>query len=308
VIDHRFLFYLVNTHSFLQLGAAEMYGVAGQQRVPDSFLRDFPIHLPPLEEQRRIADFLDAETAHIDQMIAARVAQLELLVEHEKSTLDGRFRCAKSAVPTRLKHLLALPPRYGVLVPQFVDDGVPFIRVNDLLDLEARAKKLYRIPEELSAQYARTIVRQGDLLISVVGTLGRTAVAPASLAGANVARAVCSIRVAAGVEVDLMNAWCRTSSFERQALAATSSDTAQPTLGMEDLKNFRIGWPSDPNERAEMLQHIKADCNAFTSLRDTLSRQRESLAERRTALITAAVTGQFEVSSASARALRCDDN
>jgi hypothetical protein len=40
-----------------------MYGVAGQQRVPDDFLRDLPVLVPPLEEQRRIAGFLGAETS-----------------------------------------------------------------------------------------------------------------------------------------------------------------------------------------------------------------------------------------------------
>ncbi|MGI5038287.1 restriction endonuclease subunit S, partial [Streptomyces sp. JAC128] len=41
-IDPKYLLYTVNTHNFLKLGAAEMYGVAGQQRVPDDFLRDLP--------------------------------------------------------------------------------------------------------------------------------------------------------------------------------------------------------------------------------------------------------------------------
>ncbi|GAB2600742.1 hypothetical protein GCM10027168_37350 [Streptomyces capparidis] len=303
LIDPRFLLYVVNTHSFLKKGEAEMYGVAGQQRVPDSFLRDLPVNLPPLEEQCRIADFLDAETSRIDALNASRSAQLNLLAERERAMLDLSFREARSGARTRLKYLFSVRPRYGVLVPVFTDEGVPFIRVNDLLDLEGRADGLRNIPSELSAQYARSVVRPGDLLMSVVGTLGRAAIAPASLAGANIARAVCSMRFRPDVEVQLVKAWLDSSSFHKQALVATSTDTAQPTLGMEDLGNFSLTWPSDLQERKHMVREIASIQSSTRALRKKLERQKSVLAERRQALITAAVTGQIDVSTASGRGI-----
>ncbi|WP_084718341.1 restriction endonuclease subunit S [Streptacidiphilus carbonis] len=259
------------------------------------------VMLPPLGEQRRIADFLDAETARIDRLASMRAAQLDLLAERERVALDEVFAKAKSVADTRLKYLLGVRPRYGVLVPQFVDVGVPFIRVNDLLDLEGRASGLRMIPEDLSVQYARTVVKPGDLLVSVVGTLGRSAIATESAAGANIARAVCSVRVAADVEVDLVRAWLGTTSFQKQAVDATSTDTAQPTLGMEDLANFTIEWPTSTEERRSLVNAIMATRSAMSRLRRGLEVQRTLLAERRQALISAAVTGQFDVSSASGR-------
>ncbi|WP_082345138.1 restriction endonuclease subunit S [Kitasatospora sp. MY 5-36] len=265
--------------------------------MPD--LESIRIPLPPLEEQRRIADFLDAETTHIDRMVSIRSAQLNLLAEREKAMLDRAFSKATSGVPTRLKRLFSVRPRYGVLVPQFVDEGIPFIRVNDLLNLEDRAASLRRIPAELSAQYARTVVKPGDLLVSVVGTLGRSAIASESAAGANIARAVCSIRVSNDVEVELVQAWLSTSLFRTQAQLATSTDTAQPTLGMEDLGNFTLVWPTNSDERRRLLSTIRAGQSNLSQLDHRLRRQVELLAERRQALITAAVTGQFDVSTAS---------
>ncbi|MFG2546592.1 restriction endonuclease subunit S [Streptomyces sp. NPDC048594] len=294
---------MVNTHSFLKKGEAEMYGVAGQQRVPDTFLRDLTVDLPTLTEQRRITKFLDAETAHIDRLLEFRSAQLNLLAEHERAMLDRSFQKTQSGALTRLKYLFSVRPRYGVLVPAFVDDGVPFIRVNDLLDLEGRADGLRNIPSELSAQYPRSIVQPGDLLMSVVGTLGRTAIAPASLAGANIARAVCSMRFMPDVEVQLVEAWIGTSSFRKQALVATSTDTAQPTLGMEDLGNFSLTWPSDPQERKHLVREIVRIQGSMRQLSDKLERQKSVLTERRQALITAAVTGQIDVATASGRGI-----
>ena len=56
--------------------------LAGQKRVPDDFVRDFSHPIPPLDEQRAIARFLDRETARIDALIEKKRRQIELL--HEK--------------------------------------------------------------------------------------------------------------------------------------------------------------------------------------------------------------------------------
>src|SRR4051794_14839487 len=64
--------YLVSNRPFVQGGEAAMKGVAGQQRVPDEWLREFHVPVSELSWQRNIADFLDAETARIDALIAKK--------------------------------------------------------------------------------------------------------------------------------------------------------------------------------------------------------------------------------------------
>ncbi|MFJ9628319.1 restriction endonuclease subunit S [Streptomyces sp. NPDC101175] len=297
--DLRWLYYALQAVDLR--GVSQDVGVPGLSR--ESAYQVLLPTAPPLEEQRRIADFLNAETTRIDSLDNSRSAQLNLLADRERAMLDLSFREARSATGTRLKYLFSVRPRYGVLVPVFADEGVPFIRVNDLLDLEGRAGSLRNIPSELSAQYARSIVQPGDLLMSVVGTLGRTAIAPTSLAGANIARAVCSMRFMPEVEVELVKSWLGTSAFHKQALVATSTDTAQPTLGMEDLGNFALPWPSDAQERKRLVREIARVQDSMKRLRSKLERQKSVLAERRQALITAAVTGQIDVSTASGRGI-----
>nr|WP_167535436.1 restriction endonuclease subunit S [Streptomyces nitrosporeus] len=300
----RFAYYWLGSQPFQEyVYAALAVGATNQIELNRESLGDAPVPVPPLEEQRRIADFLDAETASIDSLDTTRSAQLNLLAARERAMLDLSFREARSATPTRLKYLFSVRPRYGVLVPVFTDEGVPFIRVNDLLDLEGRADGLRNIPSELSAQYARSVVQPGDLLMSVVGTLGRAAIAPASLDGANIARAVCSMRFVPEVEVELVKSWLGTSAFHQQALVATSTDTAQPTLGMEDLGNFALTWPSDPKERKHLVREITRIQDSMRRLSSNLERQKSVLAERRQALIIAAVTGQIDVSTASGRGI-----
>lgn len=69
VIDGRYLELVTRLRAFRHRGESEMYGAAGQQRVPESFLSDYVAPVPPLAEQRAIAAFLDRETARIDALI-----------------------------------------------------------------------------------------------------------------------------------------------------------------------------------------------------------------------------------------------
>lgn len=248
--------------------------------------------------QRQIADYLDAEVQRIDTVVRKRAEQSYLLQLRRAAALAKEFDQAASSEPTRLKYLMRNKPRYGVLVPEFVDDGVPFVRVNDLLDLQGRSATLVRIPETLSRQYARTRIQPNDILLSVVGTLGRAALVPAELEGANVARAVASLRVRHDVDPGLFVRWIETADFMRQAVDATGGDTAQPTLGMEDLANFKLRWPTEADEQRRLAQVVEEVAKHHDELAACYQKQTRLLAELRRTLITAAVTGQLDVTTA----------
>ena len=67
-INNHFLYYLIKSDSFMKIGESEMYGAGGQKRVPEEFIKNFLIGLPPYYEQAAIADYLDQETAKIDRL------------------------------------------------------------------------------------------------------------------------------------------------------------------------------------------------------------------------------------------------
>ncbi|MGW7112374.1 restriction endonuclease subunit S [Streptomyces xanthophaeus] len=292
--DLRWLFYALQAVDLR--GVSQDVGVPGLSR--EAAHEVLLPRVPSREEQLRISGFLDAEIGRLDFIVQSRKRQLYILEQRRSAALAGIFKAPTSSLPTRLKYLMCNKPRYGVLVPEFVDDGVPFIRVNDLLDLEGRSDSLVRIPESLSQQYARTRVQVNDILLSVVGTLGRAALAPAELEGANVARAVASLRVRRDVDPGLFVRWIETADFMRQALDATGSDTAQPTLGMEDLANFKLRWPTDVHEQQRLAREVEEVAKYHDELAACYERQTGLLAERRRALITAAVTGQIDVTTA----------
>jgi len=297
-VEPRFACYLMNGLYWSGFTRQFIKQTTGIQNLDaDAFLAQ-RCEVPSIEEQRRVARFLDVETARIDDLRSHRTAQRSVLAEKERFVLDQIF-VGDFSVRLRMKYLLAAKPRYGVLVPEFVDDGgVPFVRINDLVDLESKISQLRQIPRSLSRQYRTTVVRPGDVLVSVVGTLGRSTVASPLLAGANVNRAIAILRTQPGVSPELLSAWTSTSAFETQAMIATGNDSAQRTLGMEDLANFDVMWPADIHEQERVLRDLTSIQTAFGRMRRAIDRQLETLAERRQALIMAAVTGQIDVTTA----------
>jgi type I restriction enzyme S subunit len=248
----RYLHYLLLSSPYLaELTRLSKFMPPSQFDIPWEMLRTLPLLHPPLAEQHRIADFLDTETARIDLLEELRSMQAIQLDEHQASWRSQLFFESKSGSWVRVKHLLRAKPRYGVLVPEFADDGVPFIRVNNLSDLSNR-NSLATIPERLSAQYSRTVTTLDDILLSVVGTMGKTAIVSEDLVGANTARAVAVLRLDRKYASSLFVTWIGTAGFAHQAQLATGADSAQPTLGMEDLANFAVRWPADESEQKAM--------------------------------------------------------
>jgi type I restriction enzyme S subunit len=291
--DIRWLYYALQAVDLK--GVSQDVGVPGLSREA-AYSVEIPLCL--LDEQRRVADFLDREAAKIDQLIFLRLLQAKQLEEYETAWRSRLFLMSKSGSWTRVKHLLRTKPRYGVLVPEFADAGVPFIRVSNLSVLPS-LESLPKISEALSFYYPRTVTMLGDVLVCVVGgTIGKTAVVPKELVGANTARAVAVMRLKRVNVSSLFASWFGTAEFKQQAVLATGADSAQPTLGMEDLANFSIKWPTDSTEEKAMVEVANESQIRLAAARSALSSQVSLVAERQRALITAAVTGQIDVRTA----------
>jgi type I restriction enzyme S subunit len=255
-------------------------------------VRKFKMPLPPVYEQRRIVAHLDEQTARIDTLIEEQQGLIELLRERRAAVLSATFNTGPSTETTKVGRLLAARPSYGVLVPKYVDEseGVPFVRVGDLLNLAPERPMLAIAPEQ-SDEYSRTKIVGGEVLLGVVGKMGQAALAPRWLAGANVARAVAVLRCKDPAVAPLLCAWLGSITFLCQAELATSGDSIQPTLGMKDLARFDINLPINPDAAVNLAGQL-AKIDALIA---ETGRFIELSKERRSALITAAVTGQIDV-------------
>lgn len=83
-----FLFLVTASSRFRGIGERFMTGAAGQQRVSEQFISNFPIALPPLEEQHAIVEHIKLETEKMDKLIAKYGRELDLLAEYRASLIS----------------------------------------------------------------------------------------------------------------------------------------------------------------------------------------------------------------------------
>ena len=87
------------------------------------------------------------------------------------------------------------PICYGVLKPgPFEPGGVPLLRIQDLAGNRVAEDGIHLISRQLDDEFRRSRLEGGEILLSIQGTIGRTAIVPTRLAGANISRTLAVIR------------------------------------------------------------------------------------------------------------------
>jgi type I restriction enzyme S subunit len=141
----------------------------------------------------------------------------------------------------------AVDPRrgisYGIVQPGSpVDSGVPIVRVSDIRNGQIATESPLRVHRDIENQYARTRLRGGELLITIVGTVGETVIAPSTLAGWNVARAVAVIPVDPEIGAYWVQLALKSPSI-RALIDSRLNTTVQATLNLGDLAQLPILLP-----------------------------------------------------------------
>jgi type I restriction enzyme S subunit len=316
-LDARFAFYVICSSVFRDYGAASMYGAGGQKRVPTDFIADFPLPLPPRSEQRAIADFLDLETGKIDTLIERASAFAAALDESRCGAvaqaitrgMRGDVRLRQSGVawwpeiPTHWKikplKYLVKPSRYityGIVqAGPNIPDGVPYIRTSDLSGSELPLSGYLRTSHEIDSSYARSRVATGDLVIAIRATVGKTLMVPPELDGANLTQGTARIspnsETSSEYLLHVLNSPPARSGFMSMAKGATFKEI---TLDM--LRNFPVPVPPMA-EQAAIVAALDTDAVRYRRAFALVEEQRQRLLEHRSALITAAVTGEIEVAA-----------
>ena len=143
---------------------------------------------------------------------------------------------------------------YGIVQPGTpVVDGVPIVRVSDVREGRIKVASPLRVSKEVEAAYSRTRLRGGELLITIVGTVGETAIVPASLAGWNVARAIAVLPIQSEVGARWVKRALLSPAASTQ-IRSRLNTTVQATLNLGDLAKLPILLPPPPErERIEAM-------------------------------------------------------
>jgi type I restriction enzyme S subunit len=223
-------------------------------------LRDLEIPLPPLAEQKRIAAILDKA----DAIRRKRQQAIKLADEFLRSVFLDMFgdpvSNPKGWPCLKLENLVSKPITYGILKPEeFVPNGIPMLRIQDLTQgIIDTASEFHLVSEKLSCQYKRTILEGGEIVISLVGSIGIVARVPYELHGANVHRNLGVIQLKDSSIAEYITSFMQLPQF-MQILERVSKGGVHKLLNLADVKEIEIPMPTlDVIEKyTEIKLHLK---------------------------------------------------
>lgn len=308
-IDTRYLRYLFCSEDFRHKAIASMTGAGGLRRVSERAVLDFPLRITDLATQRQIADFLDRETARIDLLIEKKQRLVALLGEEHSAVISHSVTKGldpDAPMKDSGEDWLGQIPEQWEVVPPTVLFTESKERARDGDEMLSATQKYGVIPlTEFEALEQRQVTKAftnlerrkhveiGDFVISMRSMDG----------GLERAHAKGSVRssysvLKAGPEVEgRFYAAVLKSSLYIQALRLTSNFIRDgQDMNFGHFRRVRLPKLS-LTEQTEIADYLQAETTRIDKVATKTSSSIELLKEYRSALITAAVTGQIDVAT-----------
>lgn len=315
-IDTIFLKYLLVDSRFVDRMTALTYG-AQMPRIAANDIGDYAFRLPPLPTQRAIATFLDRETARIDSLIEKKRRLLDLLDEKRTALITRAVtRGLDPDVPMKdsgvewlgevPEHWEVLPvyARFHVVLGKMLDSKTisgdnlrPYLRNQDVQWRSVNTSGL-PVMSFSAADRARYALAPDDLLICEGGDVGRSAIWHQQIEECYYQKALHRVRPRGECSASFLFFVMWTASSLGVFEAGSNPNTILH-LTAEMLRHHRI--PSPPtSEQISIGEYLDAAWAETERLRKVITHAISLLDEYRTALISAAVTGQIDVPSEAA--------
>ena len=308
-------FLLVSESTRQRLSAVVRSATRSHQRAEvDDVLKMWHI-VPPPSEQISIAAFLGCETAKIDALVAKKERLIELLQEKRSAlitqTVTKGFDPVVSVkdsgigwlgeIPTHwsVLRLYRLTPSdrsimYGIVLPgPNVENGVPIVKGGDVSPERLRLDTLNRTHPDIEAGYVRSRLKGGDLVYAIRGSIGDVAIVPDELEGANLTQDAARVAYTEATHgkwlLYTMESAPTFGQLDAGALGATIRG-----INIRELKRVVVPLPP-PLEQASIAAFLDCETAKIDALLSKVHAAIDRLKELRTALISAAVTGKFDV-------------
>lgn len=306
----RFLYWVLSSRIFEDYVALTSTGSTILHLYQNVF-EQFSFGFPSLDAQTSIADFLDRETAQIDDLIIMQERLIALLAEKRQATItNGVTKGLDPTAPTKpsgIPWLGDIPAAWSLSklsrrssgigdglhgTPTYSDQGsIPFVNGTNLLGGEIRITDSTNFVEEDQLSVADISLDESTVLISINGTIGNCAV----LGDQRVmlSKSAAYIKCAEGMSVHFLAHYLR-SDPTRSYFFASSGGTTIANLSLATLRGTPVPVPPIQVQE-EIFGWLNARLNVIDELRAKASQAVRLLRERRSALISAAVTGKIDV-------------
>jgi type I restriction enzyme, S subunit len=313
MVDGQFLLNAILTREFIDRVNAETFG-ARMPRADWDTIGNLAIPLPPVSEQKRIADYLDRQTQKIDALIAAKKRLLELLAEKRRSLITHAVtRGLNDDVPMKdstIEYLGEVPKHWNLrplkYLSSFISGATPDKGNEEYWD----GTVSWISPKDMKKEYLSTSSEMiTDLALEETGI--KLIEPPAILVVVRGMILLHSFPVAISTNATTINQdmkalkcsrdilpsfLARQLQARRDEILTMTRESGHGTKAMETtlLENIEIVVP--PLEEQEAItKYIDSKSIQIDSLIDSTKKTIALLQERRTSLISAAVTGKLPI-------------
>ncbi|MGH3719351.1 MAG: restriction endonuclease subunit S [Pseudonocardiaceae bacterium] len=309
--ESRFLAYSLSSLDVQEQILAQQVG-ANRDGLNFEQVANLKLRLPDREEQRRISDFLDAETSRINRLIELRRNQIAILDARIGQLLDGvvagdldTLKKISADEPSldwregKISRLCEVIPGYAFPSSGFLTDSTG-VRLLRGINVTVGATSWDEIATwDVTAQPVPTRfhLQVGDLTIGMdrpwISTGMRiTFIQTEDLPTLLLQRVAC-LRPKGDVSMKYIRRVLESSNF-RLEIESEMTGVSVPHVSGEQIGGFTFRLPS--KERQESISDaLERQIEQTSRLKSSIARQVALLSERRQALIMAAVTGQLDV-------------
>ena len=264
-------------------------------------VEETPLIVPPQNEQDSIDQFLTREISKIDHLIRRKRQIVELLEDRRESFIHEVVSRHSNGDQVELKYISELLPGYAFPSDNFVsEDGVKLLRGINVGVGEIKWEDVEMWPSEKVEQYEKYLLEPHDLILGMdrpwIGSGLRLAKMSKTDCPALLVQRVLRIRSGPETSQEYLRLVLEHSRF-RQYFQPITTGVSVPHISRKQVGNFEIPLPE--KEKQEQIIDVWNEFRQGYNRLERLSNQSINLLqEKRQALITAAVTGQIDVSDA----------
>lgn len=296
-VSRDYLAWLLQSDTFRAPAISSMTGAGGLRRVAEPFVRDLEVPLPGLERQHAIVDYLDHEAAEIDSLVEELATFHDIVTERTESTQSTLLQRLSSENGSRRLKFLA-DVTVGIVVRPadlYVEsDGVPALRGVNIQPDTLVLDDLVQISHSGHLENSKSRLRAGDIVVVRTGKAGTAAMVPAGLDNSN-AIDLLIIRPGAALDGGFLTSFLN-SQETREVISVQSVGAIQGHYNVQTLSELAIVCPPIDEQRRVRSELLAIRESSDRVLSD-LTRAIALAKERRAALITAAVSGQIDVTA-----------
>lgn len=310
VLNNKYLFYWLQAfkNEIIQLSSG-----GGQPNINQEKVASLKVSAPLIDDQIKIANFLDNETAKIDSLIEKQQKLIELLKEKRQAVISHAVtKGLNPDVPMKdsgVEWLGEVPEHWTVsklkyfvnvvdckhITAEFFDEGIPLASIGEVKGWKVNLSKAKLTNEKYYFELieGNRKPQVGDIIYTRNATVGEAALVHEELPRFALGQDVCLIHIVQKLYPEFLLHFLKSEIIKIQLNSAMVGSTFK-RINVDDIRNYLVVIPPF-DEQKEILKSLEINTKQYDSLISSAEKQINLMKERRTALISSAVTGKIDV-------------